>query len=465
MANTFFRIRYWFTRITTLISLILTIFLHEDFILSIEVLEKSTIITTILSLLTVIAFIVLLIIELVVKSRSVLGQATSIIGLIFVSVLGIMMLSTFPTNLVTALLLGCLVSYIILGSVRTTNSYVTKDNQIKIKNIICNAILIFFSLIMIIYLIVISRPLQIIPTLLILINSILDMFLINMNSSQKYRPFLDKRDANRKDYLTKITKQLRGFWKSVSSVLGGIFAYLIISFMFIIAIIMFNAAFGGETIGEKPVVLNLLFGIQVLLLGFIVFFEVLIHIPLKRVNDSANTDNNILLMLKDLKHLYNKQRPSHLKTIGMSFISSIFLLIGTTLMQFIFNNKWGNYFWIRLGISGIHFIRFIKAIIFPFLAIMFCFVVIILLMGLFSGGWVAKNPISGLLSGLLTSIFFLVWIIWSELGQPKQYAIIVTGLVICPIFGAFAGFLNWFGRGKPGIRNKAKKIEFMEDKK
>jgi len=471
----FFRIRNWSARFTTLVLLILTIFLNDDFAPIIGffnpdfdlglLFQNTSIVYFILSLLTFIAFFVLLLTELAIRSRSVLGQGTSIMGLIIVSVLGVFVFLWLPSNLNILLLLVCLIVYAIIGSVKTTNSYATKDKKIRLKNIICNIILILSCIAMTSNFFALSRSFYVIPLAIILVNSLLDIFLAYMNSSQKYRPFLGKQNINRKDYLAIIINYLRDIWKSIASVLSGIFVYLLISTVFIFTIFMFNSSFGETAFVEKPAVLNALFGFQILLLGLVVFFEILIHIPLKRLNESTNANNNSLLIFRDLKLLYKNQRPNGLKTTAVAFLGSLFLIIGTIFMVLIFNNAWGNDFLLRLGFYGIHLIRFIKVIIFPFIAIIFCFVVIILLIGLFSGGWVAKNPISGLLSGSLTGMFFSIWVFLLEIGQPKQYALVVIALVLCPIFGALAGFLNWFGRGLPGLNRKRKKTESKENEK
>ncbi|MHA1210987.1 MAG: hypothetical protein ACTSSH_00870 [Candidatus Heimdallarchaeota archaeon] len=471
MANTFFRMRYWFIRLIILVTMFPILFFFSSNPLIDFVVFFSSPLSFVMWGFLILGFLALFILCLVnwfSTSKPNLAEVTHIYFLVFISIIGLILLGfAFAlNNLLLVLLLGCLITSRILGSVKITNSYDKKEQKIKLKNVICNYVLLFLSIIFLILLIIKADSLfayfLIITPGLIISNSTLNLILIRTNSSQRNRPFLEAKDITRKDYFGAFVKNTKKVWVKTSESINGILFFSFIAGFGIYVIIIFKGIFSVTTIDEWSSILTILLVIHFLLVGIIAFFEIFIHVPLNRFKKLQHPENNTLLVLNILKAVYKKERISGRKTILASIISSLFLLIGTTFMEFFFNWKGPTSLWDRYGFDGKHVIRFLDVMKTPFLIIIFLFIVIILLIGLFTSGYISKNPISGLFAGLLTSWLFTIWIVLIGLGQHRIFALIITELVVCPILGSLGGFLNWWGRGKPGL--KSSKGNVVSDK-
>ena len=325
------------------------------------------------------------------KAKPTLEKITHIYYLIYISIIGLILLvkAIFCTCIIV-ILLGCFITTSIIGSVKITNSYSNKDLETKTKNIIGNIILIILSVIIIFLVSMTFGFLFTITPGLIIINSIIDLIHLNANSSQQNRPFLSTKDITRKDLIENFVKSAKKVWSKISESINSILFFLAITSFGIITTLTLKITFNEAAFDEKPSGWITLLFIQFLLLGLITFLEIYIHVPLNRIKKLQNPENNTLLVLNTLQIICKEQRISGRKTILASIISSLFLLIGTISILFSFTLREYN-IWSKLGFEGRHFINFLNVLKFPFTAIIFLFIVIILILGFFTAGWVSKN--------------------------------------------------------------------------
>ncbi|MHA1657130.1 MAG: hypothetical protein ACTSWT_11515 [Candidatus Heimdallarchaeota archaeon] len=380
---------------------------------------------------------------------STLGQSTFIISLTILSFLGVLsflFLCLFVFTFPLFLLFCCFLLTTIIGSIKTTNSFFAKDKQTTTKNLICNIVLLVLSLVLFVVFIYHKAYYFLIVSCLVSINTIIDLFLSSKNTSQRDRPYIYEIETTKIDRFGLVVKKIQASKNNLEDGFVSLVAFFLSSSFAIFTFILLNNYFGTTEMADKPALLNAFFGLQLIALGLVAFFEVLCLFPFR----SSNTDKGHLArasfsVLKDLKSGYSLRRWRHFKFLGVAFLSSSFLFIGTLFMQFFFHHFSGGIRSLeeKFGLHGVHLLRFFQLIYVLASIAIFAFILAILFLGLLSAGYATGHPISGFYAGLLTSMFFSSWILLFLTGFPRHFAIIITELILCPVFGGLTGWLTW----------------------
>ncbi|NHJ49443.1 MAG: hypothetical protein FK733_16760 [Asgard group archaeon] len=351
-----------------------------------------------------------------------------------------------------------------IGSVKTTNSYKDKDFHTKSKNLILNIILIGTSALLgLIFSLVQGWWLLLVPGLTI-INCIIDLLTLN-NTPQKFRFSLKDNGNLRRTPIDKFSQALDAVWqiarKNINcrrSSIGGVLLFLTITMVVNFSLILFPVYFGsGDHI---HILLIILLFIQVFVIGIILFFEFIVHIPFNRSVKLNDPENKSMRTMETMRTSYKKIRLHTHKGIFIAAVSSIVLFMIS--FFFIKAIDMHTFLFLMVYFSGEPFLIFTGIILTPFALVITLLIILILIMALLAPGYITKNPISGAIAGMFNGLAYSLWILMFGIAGPATAALTILAMIICAIFGCLSGLIMWLLGGKLNL-GKSRKTETVKE--